>query len=48
MTETTIPKPTVRYRITGMDCSACAAKIEGAVRKVPGVATRTSRSPVRL
>ncbi len=28
---------TVRYRVTGMDCSSCAAKIEGAVRKVDGV-----------
>lgn len=29
---------TVRYRVTGMDCSACAAKIEKAARLVPGVA----------
>ena len=28
----------VRYRITGMDCGDCAAKIEKAVRKLPGVA----------
>lgn len=28
----------VRYRITGMDCSSCAAKIEKATRAVPGVA----------
>ncbi|WP_071201912.1 cation diffusion facilitator family transporter [Agrobacterium vitis] len=28
---------TVRYRVTGMDCSSCAAKIEGAVRKIEGV-----------
>lgn len=27
----------VRYRITGMDCSDCAAKIEKAVGKLPGV-----------
>jgi Co/Zn/Cd efflux system component/copper chaperone CopZ len=27
----------VRYRVTGMDCSACATKIEGAARKVAGV-----------
>jgi Co/Zn/Cd efflux system component/copper chaperone CopZ len=27
----------VRYRVTGMDCSSCAAKIEGAARGVPGV-----------
>ena len=34
MAEATFP---VRYRVTGMDCSACAAKIEGAARKVAGV-----------
>ncbi|WP_246659411.1 cation diffusion facilitator family transporter [Agrobacterium sp. LC34] len=28
---------TVRYRVAGMDCSSCAAKIEGAVRKIDGV-----------
>jgi cation transport ATPase len=27
----------VRYRVAGMDCPACAAKIEGAARKVAGV-----------
>ena len=27
----------VRYRFTGMDCGDCAAKIEKAVRKLPGV-----------
>lgn len=27
----------VRYRVTGMDCSSCAAKIENAARAVPGV-----------
>ena len=27
----------VRYRITGMDCGDCAAKIEKAVGKLPGV-----------
>ncbi|EFI53567.1 cation diffusion facilitator family transporter [Afipia sp. 1NLS2] len=27
----------VRYRITGMDCPSCAAKIEGTTRKLPGV-----------
>ena len=29
---------TIRYQVTGMDCSSCAAKIEGAARKVKGVA----------
>lgn len=32
---------TSRYRITGMDCASCASKIEGAVRKLPGVAEVT-------
>ena len=27
----------VRYRVTGMDCSACAAKIEAAARSIAGV-----------
>jgi Co/Zn/Cd efflux system component/copper chaperone CopZ len=27
----------VQYRVTGMDCSSCAAKVEGAARKVEGV-----------
>jgi Co/Zn/Cd efflux system component/copper chaperone CopZ len=27
----------MRYRVTGMDCSACATKIEGAARKVAGI-----------
>ena len=35
---TQMDRDTVRYRVTGMDCSSCAAKIEGATRKVPGVA----------
>ncbi|MFT0891849.1 heavy metal translocating P-type ATPase [Pseudochelatococcus sp. G4_1912] len=29
--------PAVRYRIGGMDCAACAAKIEKAVARLPGV-----------
>jgi Co/Zn/Cd efflux system component/copper chaperone CopZ len=29
---------TARYRVTGMDCPSCAAKIEKAARAVPGVA----------
>lgn len=28
---------TARYHVTGMDCASCAAKIEGAARKVVGV-----------
>lgn len=28
---------TIRYHVIGMDCSSCAAKIEGAARKVEGV-----------
>ena len=30
-----------RYRVTGMDCAACAAKIETAARRTPGVADVT-------
>lgn len=30
---------TVEYRVTGMDCPSCAAKIEAAARKLPGVRT---------
>ncbi|MBB5751065.1 heavy metal translocating P-type ATPase [Prosthecomicrobium pneumaticum] len=26
-----------RYRISGMDCAACAVKIENAVRRIPGI-----------
>lgn len=31
------PAAPVRYRVTGMDCSSCAAKIEGEARRVEGV-----------
>ena len=27
----------IRYRVGGMDCAACASKIETAVRRIPGV-----------
>ena len=27
----------LKYRVTGMDCAGCAAKIDRAVRRVPGV-----------
>src|SRR3954471_19248831 len=27
-----------RYRVTGMDCGSCAAKVDAAVRRLPGVA----------
>ncbi len=26
------------WRVTGMDCGACAAKVRGAVERLPGVA----------
>mgnify|MGYP001287920195 CR=1 FL=1 len=29
----------VKYRIGGMDCAACATKIETAVARLPGVGT---------
>ncbi len=38
MNTTTQTSETLRYHVTGMDCSSCAAKIEGAARKVPGIA----------
>jgi Co/Zn/Cd efflux system component/copper chaperone CopZ len=34
---TSIAPETVRYRVTGMDCASCAAKIEKAARAVTGV-----------
>lgn len=36
-TATTADPEAVRYRVTGMDCSSCAAKIEKAARSVGGV-----------
>jgi Co/Zn/Cd efflux system component len=30
-------RETVRYRVTGMDCTDCVAKIEKTARKVPGI-----------
>lgn len=33
----TMAAETIRYHVTGMDCSSCAAKIEGTARKVQGV-----------
>lgn len=32
-----IEAASVRYHVTGMDCTSCVAKIEGATRKLPGV-----------
>ena len=37
MTDTTSTRDVVRYRVTGMDCPSCAAKIETAARKIGGV-----------
>ena len=37
MSTTTSAPVTARYRITGMDCPSCAAKIEKATRAVGGV-----------
>lgn len=36
MDATILDRP-VRYRVTGMDCTSCATKIEGAARKLPGI-----------
>ncbi len=37
MSNTTAAAQTLRYRVTGMDCSSCAEKIQSAVTKLPGV-----------
>lgn len=38
MSTTAAPKASdIQYRVTGMDCSSCATKIEGATRKITGV-----------
>lgn len=38
MSATAAPKISdIQYRVTGMDCASCAAKIEGATRKISGV-----------
>ncbi|ACG80215.1 Co/Zn/Cd efflux system component (plasmid) [Phenylobacterium zucineum HLK1] len=37
MSSTTAAAGTLRYRVTGMDCSSCAEKIQAAVTKLPGV-----------
>lgn len=37
MSSTTAAAETLRYRVTGMDCSSCAKKIQSAVAKLPGV-----------
>ena len=34
---TATTKPQTRYRVTGMDCAGCAAKVDTAVRRVTGV-----------
>ncbi len=39
-----IPPLESRYRVSGMDCAACAAKIDRAVRRIEGV-TDVSVSP---
>ena len=36
--ETVLDAEAVRYRVTGMDCPSCAAKIESATRTIPGIA----------
>ncbi len=37
--EAELPKERrTRYRVSGMDCASCAAKIDNALRRVPGVA----------
>ncbi len=38
MTTGTTDRDTVRYRVTGMDCTGCVTKIEKTVQRIPGVA----------
>ena len=33
----TAPATDTRYRVTGMDCAACATKIDRALRRIPGI-----------
>ena len=36
-TEIEVPKgQRTRYRVSGMDCASCAAKIDNALRRTPG------------
>lgn len=40
-----------RYRVTGMDCAACASKVDTAIRRIPGVedvAVSVSAGTVRI
>ena len=37
MTKAAAAEGEIRYRVTGMDCAACATKIDTAIRRVPGV-----------
>ena len=37
MTVTSSESTMARYRVTGMDCPSCAAKIEGTARKIAGI-----------
>ena len=37
MSSTTAAAESLRYRVTGMDCSSCAEKIQSAVAQLPGV-----------
>ena len=33
-----------QYNVTGMSCAACSARVENAVKKVPGVTSCAVRS----
>ncbi|WP_164078974.1 cation transporter, partial [Stenotrophomonas maltophilia] len=37
-----------RYRVEGMDCASCAAKIDTAVRRLPGVDDVTVSVPTGI
>ena len=34
-----------QYNVTGMSCAACSARVEKAVKKVPGVTSCSVRCP---
>lgn len=36
---------TLRMRVEGMDCSACAIKAENALKRLPGVSDEPTRTP---
>src|SRR5205809_836604 len=53
MNSTTLAAPALRLRIEGMTCASCVARVEKALKQVPGVASAdvnlaTERAEVRV